>query len=125
MSMNLSIGAGGALGALGRHYAMAFWARWLGEGFPYGTVFVNVFGSLVIGMVMEGLALKFNAPLEARAFFVTGFLGAFTTFSAFSLDVFRLVETGQVVQAIAYISASVALSILAVFGGVFLMRGIL
>lgn len=123
--MLLAIFAGGGAGSLMRHYTVIFATRIFGESFPYGTLAVNVIGSFLIGAIIEGSALKWNMPLEMRALLVTGFLGGFTTFSAFSLDFFKLFETGQMMQAFAYAALSVLLSLAAVFAGVYLMRGVL
>ncbi len=124
MNTILALGAGGALGAVFRHYSVALSAKILGDAFPYGTLFVNVFGSLLIGILMEMMALKWQISLEMRAFLITGFLGAFTTFSAFSFDFYKLVGTGHAVSAALYALLSVALSLGAVFGGIYLVRGI-
>lgn len=115
---------GGGIGALTRHFSVMGMEKIFGPVFPAGTLFVNVVGSFVIGLLLESWALKWQVSHEMRAFIVTGFLGGFTTFSAFSFDVFRLAETGQAVAAVLYIIASVLLSIAAVFAGVFLIRGL-
>ena len=119
-----SVAAGGALGSVARHYAVLLAAQFFGAAFPFGTFFVNVVGSFLIGFLMEAVALRWNAPLEARAFMVTGFLGGFTTFSAFSFDVFKLAETGAWPTAFLYILGSVVLSIMAVFVAVYIARGV-
>lgn len=125
MKVLLAVFFGGGLGALTRHYAVLAGTRWLGEGFPYGTLLVNVAGSLLIGILMEGSALKWDVPLETRALLVTGFLGGFTTFSAFSLDFFKLWHTAGASSAVIYAAGSVMLSLLAVFAGAYLMRGVM
>jgi CrcB protein len=71
---------------------------------------------------MELMALKWQVSLEARAFLITGILGGFTTFSAFSLDVFKLMETDHLMSAAIYVSASLLVSLTAVFGGAYLVR---
>lgn len=124
MGMVLAIFVGGGAGSVLRHFSILGASRLFGEAFPYGTLFVNVLGSFLIGLLVEGFALKFQLPAEMRALLVTGFLGGFTTFSAFSFDFFRLVETGHAVSAAVYAAVSVFLSILAVFAGVFLLRGV-
>jgi CrcB protein len=73
---------------------------------------------------MELGALKFQIPLELRALLVTGMLGGFTTFSAFSLDMFKLIETGHAINAALYALASVALSLAALFSAVYIVRGV-
>lgn len=125
MNLILAIFVGGGLGSVARHYGVLWAGQRFGDAFPYGTLLVNIMGCFLIGAIIEGLALKFQAPAEIRALLVTGFLGGFTTFSAFSLDFFKLAETGQAAAACAYVLASVFLSLLAVFAGVFLLRGVL
>lgn len=125
MNTVLAIGAGGALGAVLRHYSVMIAAKILGDIFPYGVLIVNILGSLLIGILVETMALKWQVSLEMRAFLITGILGGFTTFSAFSFDVFKLVETGQPGSAVLYVILSVMLSLGAVFAGVYAVRGIL
>jgi CrcB protein len=125
MNMILAIALGGGLGSVSRHYAIAAAGKLWGAGFPIGTLLVNVLGSFIIGALMEAMAQKWQVPLEARAFLVTGFLGGFTTFSAFSFDVLKLVDTNQFLPALIYIVLSVVLSLAAVFAAVHLMRGVL
>jgi len=123
MQMILAIALGGGLGSVARHYAIAAVSNHLGQTFPYGTLFVNVLGSFIIGVLMEIMALKWQVSLETRAFLVTGFLGGFTTFSAFSFDVLKLVDTDQYMTAALYVMASVGLSLLAIFLAVYIIRG--
>lgn len=125
MNMILAIAVGGGLGSVARHYAVAAAANVWGSAFPYGVLIVNILGSFVIGALMETVALRWDVPPETRAFLVTGFLGGFTTFSAFSLDVFKLVETEHYLSAFAYIFLSVGLSLAAIFAAVYLIRGVL
>lgn len=124
MNTLLAVFIGGGAGAVSRHYTVLCAARLFGEAFPVGTLLVNVVGSLLIGFLLEGSALKWNMSLELRALLVTGFLGGFTTFSAFSFDFYKLAGTAHVSAAAVYAVLSVALSLAAVFGGVFLARGI-
>ena len=115
MKMMLSVAAGGALGALGRYYVVGYFVRWLGIGFPWGTLAVNVAGSLMLGVLVEVFS-QFSVPgPEARGFLAVGLLGAFTTFSAFSADSVQLLERGQLMASAVYICATVILSI-AAFG---------
>lgn len=101
---------------------LRFWVT-LTVGGPVATMAVNVVGSFLMGCVVVYLALK---GLDTwQPLIMTGFLGGFTTFSAFSLDAFRLLEKGDVAQAVIYISVSVILSIAALVAGVFIMRGVL
>ncbi len=122
MSNLLLVGAGGAIGSMVR-YLVGLWTlhRW-GPGFPWGTFGVNITGSFLIGLLAELIMRKFGASAEMRLFLITGVLGGYTTFSAFSLDTIMLFERGHVALAVTYIAASVVLSILAVFAGLALMR---
>ncbi|HYD17573.1 MAG TPA: fluoride efflux transporter CrcB [Patescibacteria group bacterium] len=125
MNLLLAIFFGGGTGALARHYSVLAAKGMFGEAFPYGTLFVNILGSFLIGVIMETAAQKANFPGPLQALLVTGFLGGFTTFSAFSLDVYKLAHTGHAVSAAAYVAASVFLSLLAVFAGAYLVKGFL
>ena len=113
---------GGGLGAAARHGVNVAGLRAFGPGFPWGTFAVNVVGSLAMGLLV-GAALKFELGTSARLFLATGFLGGFTTFSAFALDVANL-SAGRLPEALGYIVGSVALSILAVFAGLSLVRAL-
>jgi CrcB protein len=97
--------------------------RLFGPGFPYATMFVNIAGSFAMGVLVVLLAHK--GGMRAAPFLMTGILGGFTTFSAFSLDAFTIYERGQTGLAAAYILGSVSLSILALSLGVLLTRGAL
>jgi CrcB protein len=125
MNMLLAIFLGGGAGSLTRHYSVLMASRFFGDVFPYGTLAVNIIGSFLIGAIVESVALKYDMSLEMRAFIVTGFLGGFTTFSAFSLDFFKLAEAGHMPMALVYAVFSIFLSLLAVYAGIFLMRGVL
>lgn len=99
-------------------YGVNVWSgRAFSTEFPWGTLFVNVVGCLVMGLLVGAMALKFSASNEARAFLATGILGGFTTFSAFSLDFALLVERKTYGAAFAYGAGSVVLSLAAVFIG--------
>jgi CrcB protein len=110
------------LGAALRHGVNIGSARWLGTSFPYGTLTVNVTGSLVMGLLAAYLAFKGDASQSWRLFVATGILGGYTTFSAFSLDVALLYERGAIGLALGYVLASVVLSILALFVGLWLVQ---
>jgi len=90
--------------------------------FPFGTLAVNVIGSFIMGAAFVILTAK--GADRMIVFAMTGVLGGFTTFSAFSLDTFKLIEQGRMLFAGGYVLASVALSLVAVFGGILLMRGV-
>lgn len=113
---------GGALGSGARHGVNVGMGRWLGAGFPWWTLFVNVTGCFLMGVLIESLALKFNASNELRTFLATGVLGGYTTFSAFSLDFSYMMQRHEYVPAGAYLIASVALSIMGLYAGLWLAR---
>ncbi|RFP87785.1 fluoride efflux transporter CrcB [Rhodobacteraceae bacterium 63075] len=115
------VALGGAMGASARYLVGLGAVRVIGHGFPWGTLVVNVIGSLAIGALVVFLAHKDGARLTP--FLVTGVLGGFTTFSAFSLDAVTLYERGQVGAATVYVLASVGVSIAALIAGMALMRG--
>jgi len=125
MKLILAIALGGAFGAVGRHYVSAGLVSLFGHGFPWGTLTVNVAGSFIMGALIEIMALAWSPSLEMRALLTVGMLGAFTTFSTFSLDVVTLYERGATLVVAVYVAASVALSILALFAGLRLMRLVL
>jgi fluoride exporter len=95
--------------------------RLLGAGFPWGTAIVNIAGSFAMGLLAVMLLEKVGNE-RLSPFLMTGILGGFTTFSAFSLDTVRLVENGQTTSAIYYIAGSVALSIAALMIGMGIAR---
>lgn len=107
----LFVAAGGALGAVAR------WAVGLAVAFPFGTLAVNVAGSLAVGLIWAGVAVRW------QPFLITGVLGGFTTFSAFSLDTLRLIEGGRVGAAFGYAMASVGVSLIACAAGLWMVRG--
>jgi CrcB protein len=118
----LWVALGGAIGSAAR-YGVNVWAgRMLGSEFPWHTFIVNVVGCLAMGVLVELMALKLNVGNETRAFLTTGILGGFTTFSAYSLDFAVLVERKSYGAALAYGTGSVALSLIAVFAGLSLVR---
>ncbi|MEL6478939.1 MAG: fluoride efflux transporter CrcB, partial [Pseudomonadota bacterium] len=109
MSKLAMVAAGGALGASAR-FLVGHWAlRLLGPGFPWGTLLVNVLGSLAMGVLAVVLMERAGAWARWAPFAMTGVLGGFTTFSAFSLDVLSLIERGKPALAMAYIAGSVLL----------------
>ncbi|MBS4082644.1 MAG: fluoride efflux transporter CrcB [Rhizobiales bacterium] len=116
--------AGGGIGAGLRHGVNLGAARWLGMEFPWGTLTVNVVGSFLIGVLAAWFAFRGDsyATQSLRLFLTTGILGGFTTFSAFSLDFALLFERGDAMLAAIYVVASVALSLVAIFAGLWLVR---
>ena len=122
MRIYWAVAAGGALGAVSRYTLTAVVQPLFHPGFPVGTLAANVAGSFLMGALVELLALVWSPSEAMRAFLVVGVLGAFTTFSAFSMEAVGLVQQGAVIAAAAYIVASVFLSLAAVFGGMRLFR---
>ena len=120
----LWVALGSALGGVARYWCSGVAARLWGESFPWGTILVNVAGSFVIGLFATLTAPdgRVAASSEARVFVMVGLCGGYTTFSAFSLDSALLIERGQYGQAAAYVVASVAASIAAVFLGLAVFR---
>ncbi len=123
----LAVAIGGAFGAVSRYWMISFV-----EGFslvepgqlrfPWGTLVVNVLGSLLIGILFVLITEKALISAEWRAILVVGYIGAFTTFSTFSLDALMLMQHGQILQAAAYIVSSVLVCILFAWLGVLGMR---
>jgi CrcB protein len=113
---------GGGIGAALRHGVNIAAARLVGTAFPFGTLTVNVVGSLVMGLLAAYFAFKGDASQNWRLFLATGVLGGFTTFSAFSLDATLLYERGEPGLAALYVVASVAVSIAGLFAGLALVR---
>jgi CrcB protein len=114
---------GGGIGAGLRHGMNLGAARLLGTDFPWGTFAINVVGSFLIGIVAAWFAFRNDAAAQSlRLFLTTGILGGFTTFSAFSLDFALLFERGEIMAAIGYVVGSVALSLVAIFAGLWLVR---
>ncbi|MBX3577810.1 MAG: fluoride efflux transporter CrcB [Rhizobiaceae bacterium] len=120
----LLVALGGAIGASARHLVNLASLRLLGPGFPWGTMAINVAGSLAMGLFIGLLGRRFGASEDLRLFVATGILGGFTTFSAFSLDFAVLWQRGALGGAALYAAGSVALSILALFAGLWLARAV-
>jgi|TARA_R110000787_G_scaffold85963_1_gene183012 CrcB protein len=118
-----TVALGGAIGATLRWLTGILTLRVMGQGFPWGTVTVNVLGSLFMGVVVVTLAEK--GGMRAAPFLMTGLLGGFTTFAAFSLDAVALMERGQFNLAVAYIGGSVIIGLAALVFGMTLTRMVL
>ncbi len=118
----LAIAAGGALGALMRYWLSTATYAWLGRGFPWGTLAVNVLGSFVMGVLYILLLDRLTSGPEVRAFLLIGFLGAFTTFSTFSIETLNLLEDAQIGKALLNAGGSVVVCIAAAWLGVILGR---
>ncbi|WP_213288922.1 fluoride efflux transporter CrcB [Bradyrhizobium sp. sGM-13] len=113
---------GGGLGATLRHLINLTCARWLGTSFPWGTFIINISGSTAMGLIAGYLAFKGEVSQPWRLFLMTGVLGGYTTFSAYSLDAALLYERGELGLAALYVIGSVMLSIAGLFGGLALVR---
>ena len=118
----LQVALGGAIGASVRYLSSVGAMRLMGPGFPWGTLFVNVVGSFLMGVLVVVLAHK--GGMRFAPFLLTGILGGFTTFSAFSLDTMAIYERGEMSLAAFYVAASVLLSLGAVVLAMFLARGL-
>jgi len=117
------IAVGGALGTLAR-WGIGAWAQRFSAEFPYGTLTINVIGSLILGFLLRYMT-QTNAAPELRAALTIGFCGGFTTFSTFSYEAARLLEDGSTLRAVTYMAASVLLSLGAVFVGFAAARAML
>lgn len=124
MRSTLIVFLGAGLGGAARHGVNVLAGRLLGFGFPYGTLVVNVAGSLIIGLLAGWFAHKADPGQAWRLFLTTGVLGGFTTFSAFSLDAAVLYQRGQVGIAALYVAASVGLALAGLFAGLYLVRAL-
>jgi CrcB protein len=118
----LLVFVGGGLGASLRHTVNIACARCIGTSFPYGTFIINISGSIAMGLIAGYLAFKGEASQPWRLFLMTGVLGGYTTFSAFSLDTALLYERGEIGLALLYVLGSVVLSIAGLFAGLALVR---
>jgi fluoride exporter len=125
MKALLAVAGGGALGAVSRYLVFIAAGHLLGAGFPFGTLIVNIVGSFAMGVLTEIMALVWSASTQTRLFLVVGFLGAFTTFSTFSLDFVVMYERGRLLLSALYIGASVVCSIGALFFGMWVFRRLL
>jgi fluoride exporter len=124
MRLALLAALGGAAGSVARYLAVTAAATVFGTDFPWGTFGVNVLGSFAIGAIMATIALHFGGSNELRVLLVTGFLGGFTTFSAFSYELMQLIQRQAYVPAFAYASGSVVISLAAVFLGFAAIRAV-
>lgn len=113
---------GGGLGSAARHGINLLSAQFLLSRQPWGTFFVNVAGSLAIGILAEWFALRSQLPAGARLFLITGVLGGFTTFSTFSLEAGLMIQRGETGAALLYALGSLACGVGALFLGMQLVR---
>lgn len=116
------IAAGGAAGALLRYWTSGLVHAVMGRGFPYGTLSVNVSGSILIGLCYVYLVERTGAAEEWRAALMVGLLGSFTTFSSFSLETLNLVEAGESAKALLNAGLSVVLCLAGCWAGILAAR---
>lgn len=119
-----AVALGGALGALSRFGVGSLAGRWLGSGFPWGTMACNIAGSIIMG-VLIGLFAHYGTSNTVRLFLAVGFLGAFTTFSSFSLETILMLERGDYLPAVAYVVVSLAAGFAGLAGALLTMRYLL
>ncbi|MCB1531826.1 MAG: fluoride efflux transporter CrcB [Alphaproteobacteria bacterium] len=124
MNTIVAIAMGGALGAVFRHGVNVGAFKLFGDGFPWGTLGVNVIGSFIMGVLIAVFAQYWQPSHGVKLFLITGFLGAFTTFSTFSLDVSALWERGALGATALYVMGSVVLSVGALFLGLMIVRSL-
>jgi CrcB protein len=124
MSIYIALALAGAVGAISRYWVLRTTYSWLGDNFPYGTLMVNVSGSLVMGFLTVLLVHRFNVSQEIRLALLVGFLGSFTTFSTFSMDAVHWLENGAPLKALVYVLLSVVACVLGAWGGLISARHI-
>jgi fluoride exporter len=124
MRTTLAIAAFGAAGAASRHLLESYVNRHWADAFPWGTFVVNVSGSFVLGALVGLFSHRLGVPLWLQAAATVGFLGAYTTFSTLSLQIYRSTATGHVAIALANACGSLAAGVLALYAGVLLARAL-
>jgi fluoride exporter len=124
MRTTLVIGVAGALGAVSRHQLESFVNRHWGDVFPWGTFAVNLSGSFALGILIGIFARRLDVPLWLQAGATVGFLGAYTTFSTLSLQVYRSTATGHLPVALANAAGSLIAGTLALYAGTCLARAL-
>ena len=125
MNQLIAVALGGACGAVVRFLMSSGFYHWLGRGFPYGTLIVNVVGSFLIGLLTEALFMqRVTITFDYRAAILVGFIGAFTTFSSFSLETLYLIEQGSLTKAALNMAVSVLGCLFAVWFGLLCGRSL-
>ena len=122
MNQLAAIAIGGALGALSRYWVVGIISTIFERDFPYGTLVVNVLGSFLIGVTYILVVDKLEIAPEWHAILMVGFIGAFTTFSTFSLETLMMLQDGRFIAAASYILSSVLVCLLAVASGIWLTK---
>ena len=115
------VAIGGMLGAMARYFCVSLLAE-KSLNFPYATLWVNILGCFLIGAISEFFAIKSYLPAEAKMLLVTGYLGAFTTFSTFGLDTVSLINKAAFVHSVVYVFSSVFVGILSIYASIFMVR---
>jgi CrcB protein len=118
----LAVALGGAVGSVARYLVGIGSGKLFGFNFPWGTLIINIAGSMLIGAFAGLFAFKWDLPQAVRIFLIVGVCGGFTTFSTFSLDSYYLIERGQLAAAGLYIASSVILSIAGLIAALHLVR---
>ena len=125
MNQIIAVALGGSFGAVFRFLVSTGIYQWLGRGFPYGTLVVNIVGSFLLGLLTEALVVqRISFAHDYRAAILVGFIGAFTTFSTFSLETLYLIEEGSFTKAFGNIAVSVTACLLAVWLGLLCSRSL-
>ena len=122
MKLFWAIAVGAAAGGVSRFYLTVAMQQRFGESFPWGTMLINISGSLLLGFIIRYAMATPSMPLELRLMLTTGFCGGYTTFSAYSYETAMLLEDGHYSRAALYSFGSVVLSLLATFCGFILAR---
>lgn len=117
MSIYIAIAVGGSMGAVSRYWMSTTTYQWLGLAFPYGTLAVNLLGSLLMGFLSVLLVYRLQVSEELRIGILSGFLGSFTTFSTFAIDTIELGMDDSLTKAMLYVLLSVLLCVLGALAG--------
>ena len=125
MKLLMIIAMGGAMGALSRHLVNGYITNLIGGGFPWGILTVNIVGSILLGAVVEITGNASAIDSDLKTFLTVGVLGAFTTFSTFSLDVVEFFEKGFWLMGLVYVFASLALAVGGLVAGMCVTRGLI
>jgi CrcB protein len=124
MKLFWAIAIGAAAGGVSRFYLTVAMQQRFGDGFPWGTLLINITGSLLLGFLIRYATATPNMSLELRLMLTTGFCGGYTTFSTYSYETAVMLENGSYGRAAIYALGSVVLGVLAVFAGFMIARGL-